>query len=669
MRLKDIFRTQKYVCILAWALIGFVFAYIACSVILSGSTSITSLYDVGDVYEVRDSVYKTAITLEKGHQENSGKVVLDDGLFEYQIEIEKNENQYKYFCIQLKNLSIKDVEWTIDFRKQKNNEILKNEKNSYLLHEGMNLIYLPKNSFNTIAIEITGENDTSFYVEKMQMRETKPCFDGEKALEIVFVTYLLYILLSGALLFIWRKIGISFRFYSWIESLQEIYIIIAGQFKKIQERMFFLQKYKNYLVTSFFVLMFSYSVLVEILRVYYIKFKYHAFIYLVLLLIITMLSVESKPEKKNWNNSLVWSWLILWIIACISDFLLPKYFRFIGYVMVFAVGFFIFIWNNMEKPEGMIKNFVRAVHIFLVLITIFCLLFRPDVSSDARYSGIIANPSIFALYLATIFAVLLGELENAIRNEVSLKYLLFYIAEGCVTLVFMVKSQSLCPLLTIAGIAFIWFVRMAYYTKKEHCRKKLVLVVISGLILLTPTYTSIDWGVKHIPQSLGTSITYEGEELIAKRQFGMTVYAGDLKEKIRDSRLGHKLNNASLSGILSGRNYYYKAYLREMNLFGHKENPEMWGKKRLPHNAVLGIAHRYGVFGSAPYIIMLIMVIIRTFRYSKKKVPYAAVPFYVCVSSIVMSMADNVEQPFVWLPWIGLYLMMGCVFDNNSLKE
>ena len=109
--------------------------------------------------------------------------------------------------------------------------------------------------------------------------------------------------------------------------------------------------------------------------------------------------------------------------------------------------------------------------------------------------------------------------------------------------------------------------------------------------------------------------------------------------------------------------------MREMNLFGHKENPEMWGKKRLPHNAVLGIAHRYGVFASAPYIIMLIMVIIRTFRYSKKKVPYAAVPFYVCVSSIVMSMADNVEQPFVWLPWIGLYLMMGCVFDNNSLKE
>ena len=107
MRWKDIFRTQRNVYVLVWTLIGFVLAYISCSVILSGSTSVTSLYDVGNVYEIRDNVYRTAITLEKGHQENSGKVVLDDGLYEYEIEVEKNENQYKYFCIQLNNLSIK----------------------------------------------------------------------------------------------------------------------------------------------------------------------------------------------------------------------------------------------------------------------------------------------------------------------------------------------------------------------------------------------------------------------------------------------------------------------------------------------------------------------------------------------------------------------------------
>ena len=86
--------------------------------------------------------------------------------------------------------------------------------------------------------------------------------------------------------------------------------------------------------------------------------------------------------------------------------------------MVLVVGFFIFIWNNMEKPEVLTRNFVRAVHIFLVLITLFCLLCRPENAGKAamRYAGISKNPSIFALYLGTIFSVLLGEIENSIKK-------------------------------------------------------------------------------------------------------------------------------------------------------------------------------------------------------------------------------------------------------------
>lgn len=41
-------------------------------------------------------------------------------------------------------------------------------------------------------------------------------------------------------------------------------------------------------------------------------------------------------------------------------------------------------------------------------------------------------------------------------------------------------------------------------------------------------------------------------------------------------------------------------------------------------------------------------------------------PFYVCLSTIVMSMVDNVELPFIWLPWFGLYLMMGVVFVKHE---
>ena len=102
-----------------------------------------------------------------------------------------------------------------------------------------------------------------------------------------------------------------------------------------------------------------------------------------------------------------------------------------------------------------------------------------------------------------------------------------------------------------------------------------------------------------------------------------------------------------------------------MNLVGHKDRPVMWGHRRQPHNAVLGIAYNYGVFTAVPYLIMLIAVVERTFRYSRRKGQLASVPFYVCTFAILASMADNVEQPFVWLPWMGLYLLMGSVFKEE----
>ena len=663
MILRDNYKTKKYDYIFAWLLIGFIFSFSVCLVILSESRSITNLYDVGKVYEIQDNIYRTAIVRDKGHQESSGKVVLDQGFYEYGIGIEKSKNLYNYFCVQLRDLSTESIEWIIDFRKQKDGKIKQSNNVSYSLHDGMNIISVPQKSFNVIAIEVYGDNGSSFYIEKMQLRETKPVFEGNRALEIMFVSYLIYLFISGIFILVWHKIGITFHLYRWIEVLQKIYFLIAKLFWKIMKRLPLNQRRRNCLIIFSFVIMFLYNVWVEISQTYYTDFNSHLLIYLFLAWVIAILSIESTLKKVKWNNSLVWSWLFLWIMACISDAFISKYFRFIGYAMVFVIGFFVYVWNNMEKPEILTRNFVRAIHVFFILITLFCLLCRPEITGESamRYAGISKNPSIFALYLGIIFSVTLGEIENSIKKGKEIKKILPYILEGCIVLVFCWKTQSVCPLLSIAGISFVWFVRMINYTKQKNCRKILMSIIICAVVLVIPVYLSLDWGVKHIPQSLGTSVNFEGEQPIARRQFGMVAYASDLKQKFDESRIGQKLGKASLSGILSGRDYYYRTYLRDMNLLGHKENPQMWGKRRLPHNAVLGIAHRYGIFTSVPYILMLVMVIIRTFRYSKKETPYASVPFYVCLISIVMSMADNVEQPFVAaLDWV-VFNDGGCI--------
>ncbi len=630
-----------------WILIGLIISFIFCSIRMSENSSIYSFYNVGDIYEISKSIYDTP----------------NMPIYGCEIKIYGNENQWNYLCVELKNID--KVNWYIVYEKYENGKVIKSKNYDVELHSGMNLLDVPQNSFNMIRISMADENEETFTVENMQLRENKPTWNSLKAAIIFCMSFLIYSFISGVILLSWRKIGITFDLYTWVEMLQDIYIVFGRQFRRIIRRFPVMIDYRNVIRIISFLIIFLYSFWVEASNLYFSRFKYHVIVYSFLILTIALVSIESDMKKKKWNKILSGSWLILWGMACISDFLIPKEFRFVGYAMILVIGFYIFVWNNMKSSGELLKDFCYAVHVFFVLMIIFCLLFRPE-TKDGRYAGFSKNPSVFALHLGTFWAVTMSEIEFRIRRKHNFTKILPFILEACVIIVFIWKAQSACPLLCMLGIAFIWFVRIFYFARKKDICKNFRVVMISFMILLIPVYISVDWGINHIPHKLGRTITFEGEEPSARIEYGMVVHASDLKERLAGSRLGQKFNRSNLSGMLSGRDYYYRAFLRDMNLFGHKKRVKVWGYERLPHNAIIGIAHKYGVFASIPYIMMLITVISRTFKYSKRRSEYAAMPFYVCLSSIVMSMADNVELPFIWLPWFGLYLMMGVVFKERE---
>lgn len=659
-------REKNIFIFLAWIITGVVAAVSLSCMLLSGDVSITKFYNVGDVYEIRKDVFQSSIEREGGYQETSGRVVLDNGNFQYGIEVNGNKNKWKYFFLDISELISDSLQSTFSFEKRIDGECLDQEVVHFDLKEGMNLVEVPENSFNVIEINITGERGVSFIVEDMQIRTQEPAstFGQMIFYSILFLGF--YIIFSFGIGLLWRKFGQSFDLYSGIEVLQDIYITVVSAIRRIVERILNTEKKKRFVRISAFMMVYLYSVLIDIKGLYYKEFKYHVVVYVMLILIVALTCIEDKLNRVKWNNPLVWSWMILWTFACISDFIVAKEIRYVGYAMLFGWGVFIFVWNNMKKPEQVIDSFVRAMHYFFGIMMFFCLFCRPE-TEGIRYAGFSKNPSVFALCLGTIWAVCLGELEYRIRNRELLKKIFPYLLEICAVFVFMWKSQSAGPLLCALLLAAIWLVRMILYTRKRDFHKLLVRTMVCAMLLLVPVYGGISIGINYIPQALGTSVNFKGEEKLSKVEFGMVAYAADVVEKVEESRLGQKFSNTTLSGILSGRDYYYRTYLRDMNLFGHKKNPIMWGKRRLPHNAVLGIAHRYGVFSAVPYVLMLLAVIVYTYRHSRKKKPYAAIPFYVCISTIIMSMADNIEQPFVWLPWFGLYILMGSVFVKEDM--
>lgn len=643
-------------------LTAIVFSLALTAMIISGRKSVNPFYDVGAVSEIRETVYRNDTQQEQGYQDPSGKFVLEKGRYELVFQASGNTNEWNYLCVWIEDLTAETVHWDITYGTVDGS--VTSEVYSCDLTDGVNLIPVEKNSFNKIHVEITGENGTSFSITNMQFRENPPVFTWGKAIGIFLSVFVIFCCLAALVCAVLKKLNIRCNPYCWIDILQDIYILVAEQMRKVV--LFIPQsgKIRNHCRTGLFLLIFLYSVYVEIAGTYYTSFKYHLLIYTILLLIVAVLSIESKLEKKNWNNPLVWSWLIFWTMACVSDFIVLKYIRFAGYVMILAVGFFIFVWNNMKNPQEMTADFVRAVHCFFILITIFCLLCRPE-RAEYRYSGFTTNPSIFALYLATCWAVALGEIDSRIQERENLRKIFPYILEACLIAVLCWKSQSAGPFLCMAGIAFIWLFKMVRRTRNKPIRKNLLAVLVCAVVLIAPVNAGLTWGLSNIPKAMGTELILEDETVSLKLDTAPVALAAE-ENGVHTSRLVQKFSNSTLSQILSGRDYYYRTYLRDMNLFGHRVSPIMWGHYRHPHNAILGVAHRYGVFVTVPYLIMLITVIVGTFRYGRKRGKYVAVPFYICLSTIVMSMSDNVEQPFVWLPWIGLYLMMGCLFSDRQ---
>ncbi len=668
-------RENKTARFLAWLLIGIVIAFIVSACTMTGKFSIRApFYDCGEVSDVSVSRFRRDRVEDTGYQEASGKVVLEKGSFSYTISVEGYKSEWQYLCVQIEDLTEKSLKWTVIYENTSDGKIKGSAARGYDLSEGINILELPEQSFNKLELQINGEDGCSFKIGSMQFRENLPVFSIGTIVQMTLLSFAVYAVISGILLLICRRLKIKISLYFGIEILQELYLSIIKRLQRVFDKLPVIKKYRRPIRTLLFFTICVISVYGTVTREYYTHYKYVVAILILLILAIAFLSLEGQASKRNWNNPLVWSWIILCALACISDFIIPKeseysYFYLIGYVIVLFLGFFIFIWNNMKNPGELTEDLVRAIHLFFCVMTVYCLIFRPETEGE-RYTGFCHVSTIFAVYLGIIFAVIICSMEDEIRGKRRKGVLAFYIIEGCTAFAFCWKSQSATGLICIMLLALIWFIRMVIYTWRENIQRILVIVVTSTLILFSPVYGMITWDLITVPEALGTTTVYKNDTFTEKDPVGTVVYASDIGSEIEDSRLWRKITSGSLTTLLAGRNYFYECFIRDLNLFGHKTRPELWGNEdTLAHNGILEVAHRYGIFTMVPYVLMLIFAIVRTLRYGKRKVKFATVPFFVVVSYAAMAMVENLERPFIWLSWIVMYMFMGSVFSEGNMTD
>ena len=83
--------------------------------------------------------------------------------------------------------------------------------------------------------------------------------------------------------------------------------------------------------------------------------------------------------------------------------------------------------------------------------------------------------------------------------------------------------------------------------------------------------------------------------------------------------------------------------------------------------------YRYGIFALVPYVMMILYNLIYAVRYfwenmydDRKYAFFILADMLCCIWLLVM---ENLELPFGWICWYGMYLIMGVYFDGGKKEN
>lgn len=668
----------RVICLCISVLFGWMIAAMA----LSGTWNIRQFYDCGKIYDI---IYEGRMSDGVGivYDVPSGvyTVLEDDAYLTYSL----TEDFYDWGQINLtlNNLSKDFLE--AEFGYYKDGEL--QWKGLERLTKGKNCVSASGLQYNSLILKIPYQKGVTFSVTGMQFREKGLNIKWSSFFLIAGIAAIGCFWLLQMMIAIFRKKG--FSLYKGIDFLQEFWIFAGGVMggstlswsskKRSRVRICLLAAFMLYMSTM------------ENLVYLHSKPYYGTSMLMicVILLVLSIVSIEGPLQKINWQNSLVQSWFVLWCIAVLSDFIVDKRYQFQGFIFIFFVGFFFFVWGNMKDPKGLLQDLMWAGEIVFWFTTVFIYFCRPE-NGVARYAGYFRNPNIEAAFAAAGAILFLVELDNRILK----KELNFYGVCSCVGLVIALdrvwRSDGRTGQLAVLASLFCFVVHNLFYMKKNHTGLALVKTMFLCILLFVPIVKADTWLLSNLAQRLGTEIVYPADQqyLTAKENGGMTVYAAEVETVDGDEQMlpannmegrrdiktflkaGSFIN--AFEAFSSGRTLYYLAYIRQMNLFGHHYHARSWGNYIYPHNCILEIMFRYGIFAGIPYVIMLIAALQQSFLYTRRtggSELYKLYPLLVTVGAGISFMLENGEKPFVWMIWMLFYLGMGILFPGKTQEE
>lgn len=616
---------------------------------LSKSCSFEAFYDVGNVYE--EFIYSLSPGIGIIYDNESGKLkIQEEAACQYWILPKKLEG-YNYVIINLAGISQEDLDVLFQFY---SGETLV-EEIPMQLQEGENVLEITNKTATVLYMRMYQKQGLSYKVKAVEYRESLPVWNGR----VFACASLLFSFCCASILFLcrWvmRKRGIKLSAAMIQEPLQKIFLKITDKinWKLLTPKMV---HFWRRVLFFFVIVIISYS---ERANISQAIFSRNVKICCITLLAIALISLERQRKMRNWSHPLASSWF--WLVGCmaVSFFIVPKSVNF-GMIYLIVFGFFFFVWGNMERPEEMVHDLCFAIKgEFWLSMAYFCFFF-PEQMGYA-YQGDFLNPNPLALYLSVSSCVFLTELLDETKRTFFSKCISAVGFGFSACMIWKTQCRSVASGLVLAILVSGYILLRSKDSEKKGRRVlrrfALMVFIIAGMFL---GHTGIN--TFHVQKNQENVL---GNERVGRQGniFTLQVEAVNLKfqRKIFESM--------SLDGFTSGRITFWKAYLRQMNFWGHKPKAIINEKQRSAHNDFLGIAYRYGVLSVIPYLFYLAYYGLygyRYFKYYRGQRRYAVFPMLLILVVFPFMLLDILELPFRHVAWFVLYLTTGILFEDKT---
>lgn len=660
--MKDKRKLHMFLCILIAALMSLMLVLMH----MGGSVNFQEFMSAGRVYDVepvklqmssRGWLYESQ---NQGHRLQKNKAMI-------RFSASDTVQTWEYLYITVRWLSKEPLEGVLRYYDGEDSKVL---EQPIMLTQGRNMIRLdstiPMRIFGITIFDAKGE---FISVSDIQIRTTPSWFTIPYFLKLFAVALAETLALLVVITSIYRLIRAQLpggryglRGEWLLDSMQDV-IRVFGNFlgKQMGGRLYPHQResVRIFLFSLLFVWMMFGNIAGWLANTQ--MYRYHVLICALLLLAISFVSWERALQNQNWSGPLMVSWLCIWLGMILCDFFVVRKIESVtGYAMLIVGSVFLYFWQNMQRPDRMIRDMMEALEVTFFLSAAYCFFFRGKLPA-VDYNGMFRSSEELAMYAVLMAVVFLTELDWALEGQKGFSSYVKNITGGAASLFFLLRSGHLPGILIFLLIGILYIPIFAGKLYRQTAKIRTFFCIIAAAIVAYACTCILFIGTKYVPQLLGMDVAYEEELLV-------TWLEGEQREQ-------HLLQNPqSLLGVrskqLANLPIIWRTYGRRLNLFGHSGGQKVFRRDIAPYSGYLGMAYQQGLFILLPYVLFQVLVVVLGMKCLLQKCSGKNVfLFFLGITYLCFCFCANTERCWGHPLWLCYYLSAGYLGRMEKGKD